>query len=158
MALYNDIFPRVGFTKPEIYLNGKATLDLFTSLSGYGIIHIYSHGWAWPSKWNTTEVYLMTGETIDPVTSQKYEKELYDGNIPLIKNHGTFEHYWLHPDFFASKNNFEKDSTIFYGGFCFSFLGGWPDKILNKSKALAYTGFTWKVLNRVEREVGKIPF
>ncbi len=146
MALYNNIFPKVGFNQPVTFLDTLATIDVFSSLAGYGIVHIYSHGWAWPNKKSITEVYLMTGENVNNATTQKYSNEITSGNIPLVKIHNGSNKYFISPDFFASKNNFEKDSTIVYGGFCYGFLGTWPQKIINNSKALDYTGFTWRVL------------
>jgi hypothetical protein len=146
IALYNNLFPKNGYNPPVLYLDTTATVDLFTNLAGYGIIHIYSHGWAWPDKWHLTEVYLLTGETANAVTTNKYQNEILGGNIPLIKIHKKTHKYFISPSFFSNRNNFEKDSTIVYGGFCFGFLGGWPNAVLDVSKAGAYTGFTWRVL------------
>ena len=146
LTLYKSIFPKVGFNQPVIYLDTLATINVFSNLAGYGIVHIYSHGWAWPNKKSITEVYLMTGENVNSTTTQKYANEITSGNIPVVKIHDGSNKYFISPDFFAAKNNFEKDSTIVYGGFCFGFLGTWPQKLINTSKALNYVGFTWRVL------------
>ena len=42
---YRKFLPQVGFDDPVIYLNEEATMEKFTQLSDYGIIHFYSHGW-----------------------------------------------------------------------------------------------------------------
>lgn len=79
ITFYNNIFPKNGYKPPAIYLDTTATVDLFTNLSGYAIIHIYSHGLAWPDKWHLTEVYFKTGENINAVTTKKYENEILGG-------------------------------------------------------------------------------
>lgn len=143
--LENTLFPKNGYNPPITVLGNAATVDVMTNLSGYGIVHIYSHGWAWPDKKNIAEVYLLTGETENEVTSQKYQSEILKGNIPIVKIHNGTNVYFLSPAVFSGENNFSNDSTIVYGGFCFSFLGGWPNAILSTSKAGAYTGFNWRV-------------
>ncbi|MCX6149711.1 MAG: PKD domain-containing protein [Ignavibacteriales bacterium] len=152
LNLYNTIFPKIGYNPPLTFLDNTATIDVMTNLEGYGIIHIYSHGWAYPKKKSITNVYLMTGEEVNSVTNKKYENELLNGNIPIIKIrkilggvHAGKTLYFLSPSFFSKKNDFSKDSTIVYGGFCFGFLGGWPNALIDVSKAGAYTGFTWRV-------------
>ncbi|MFH0734511.1 MAG: FISUMP domain-containing protein [bacterium] len=144
--LYNSIFPRIGYNPPTTVLGNAATIEVMTNLSGYGIIHIYSHGWAYPDKYHIYEIYLMTGEDVNATTNKKYEDELLSGNIPIIKVHQGSTKYFLSSTFFSDKNNFSKDSTLFYGGFCFSFRGGWSNAMLDVSKAGSYTGFTWRVL------------
>ncbi|RJP64515.1 MAG: PKD domain-containing protein [Ignavibacteriales bacterium] len=143
--LYNAIFPRIGYNPPITLLGEAATVDAMLNLSGYGIVHIYSHGWAYPSKWNITEVYLLTGEEVNAATNEKYKEELYNGNIPLIQIHQDDMRYFISPYLFSNHNNFANDSTIVYGGFCYGFLGSWPNAMIDISKAGAYTGFTWRV-------------
>jgi hypothetical protein len=145
LNLYNIIFPRAGYNPPVKLLDNAATIDAMTNLAGYGVVHIYSHGWAYPKKRNITEVYLMTGETVNATTNKKYENELTSGNIPVIKVHKGDTKYFISPAFFSSKNNFLKDSTKIYGGFCFSFMGGWPGAMEYISQAGSYSGFTWRV-------------
>ena len=49
----------------------SGNLEFFTQLSGYGIIHIYSHGMAWPDDEHIQEVYVMTGEPVkDDITEE----------------------------------------------------------------------------------------
>jgi hypothetical protein len=135
---------RVGMALNPFYKNEEATVDRFTELSGYGIIHIYSHGWAWPSKHNITEVYLMTGEEANVNTSKKYWSDLTDGNIPVVKVSSSSNKYFLSPQFIMDNNDFSNDTIMFYGGFCYSFLGNWPDLVHSFADG-AYLGFDWRV-------------
>ena len=135
---------RAGIDLSTFYKNEEATVDRFTELSGYGIIQIYSHGWAWPKKDNITDVYLLTGETANETTSKKYWDELKTGNIPLMKIAGRNNSYLISERFIEKYNDFSKDTVLFYGGFCYSFLGDWPDLIESFADG-AYLGFDWKV-------------
>lgn len=139
---------KVNMTLSTFYKDEEATVDRFTELSGYGIIQIYSHGLAWPKRENITDVYLLTGEIVNEATSKKYWDELKTGNIPIMK---TFYHpefrknvYFLSEEFIANYNDFSNDTILFYGGFCYSFLGNWPD-IIDGFADGAYTGHDWRV-------------
>jgi len=134
---------KVGMELSTFYKNEEATVDRFTELSGYGIVHIYSHGWAWPKQENITDVYLLTGETANETTSAKYWNELKTGNIPVMKVAGPNK-YLVSPQFIADHNDFSNDTILFYGGFCYSFLGNWPD-IIDGFADGAYTGYDWSV-------------
>jgi hypothetical protein len=139
---------KVDMTLSTFYKNEEATVDRFTELSGYGIIHIYTHGWAWPKRQNITDVYLLTGEVVNEATSKKYWDELKTGNIPIVKTAYLAHHrknvYLISKEFVTNYNDFSKDTILFYGGFCYSFLGNWPD-IIDEFADGAYTGYDWKV-------------
>jgi len=78
---YRDKFlPKIGFTL-ETYKNEEANVDRFTQLSGYGIIQIYSHGWAWPKETDIKDVYLKTGEVENDYTTEKYALRMLTGDI-----------------------------------------------------------------------------
>jgi len=134
---------KVNIDLTTFYKNTEATVDRFTELSGYGVIQIYSHGWAWPKQENITDVYLLTGETANAATSAKYWDELKTGNIPVMKIAGPNK-YLVSPRFIREHNDFSKDTVLFYGGFCYSFLGDWPD-IIDDFGDGAYMGFDWSV-------------
>jgi hypothetical protein len=144
---YNTQLPAIGFNLQTIYENQAAVVDRFTELSGYGIIHIYSHGLAWPDKNNIIDIYLKTGEVANNTTTTKYAADIKKGNI-LISNSKTSSGkkniYWINEPFIASHNDFSKDTVLFYGGFCFSFCGSWP-AIQSTFAQGTYFGFTWSV-------------
>jgi len=135
---------KAGIELSTFYKNEEATVDRFTELSGYGVIQIYSHGWAWPKETNITDVYLLTGETANEATSAKYWDELKTGNIPVLKVGAVSNKYYVSPKFIRDHNDFSKDTVLFYGGFCYSFLGDWPD-IIDDFGDGAYMGFDWSV-------------
>ena len=147
-STYNNDMPEVGFTLKSIYKNQDASLDRFTQLSGNGIIHVYSHGLAYPDEKNIQEVYLKTGEIANLSSTQKYWDDIKNGNILLcytksgVSQKGNV--YFISPSFIALHNNFSKDTVLFYGGFCFSFLGTW-DNLYTKFAKGAYFGFSWSV-------------
>lgn len=143
----NAKLPQVGFSLQTIYKNAEATLDRFCQLAGYGMIHVYSHGWAWPKQESISEVYLMTGEIANEVSAQKYMEEIKGKTISVGEartSAGWKNTYFITSDFIQNHNDFSKDTVLFYGGFCYSFLGSWPN--LQQSFANgAYVGFNWFV-------------
>ncbi len=143
-SIHRNNLRKAGIDLSTFYKNEEATVNRFTELSGYGIIQIYSHGWAWPKENNITDIYLLTGETANDATSKKYWDELKTGNIPVAKIAGSNNSYLVSERFIENYNDFSKDTVLFYGGFCYSFLGDWPD--LQKSFADGvYVGFDWSV-------------
>ncbi len=143
-SIHRNNLRKAGIDLSTFYKNEEATVNRFTELSGYGIIQIYSHGWAWPKENNITDIYLLTGETANDATSKKYWDELKTGNIPVAKIAGSNNSYLVSERFIEDYNDFSKDTVLFYGGFCYSFLGDWPD--LQKSFAEGvYVGFDWSV-------------
>ena len=141
---YNDRLPAAGYEKPVVYKNSEVTIDKYKNLSGYGIVHIYSHGWAWPSEKDIKEVYLMTGESYSNATFENYVDDILNGDIPIValRDNNT---YWVSPEFIAKHNNFLADTTLIYGGFCYSYLGNWPGTMINTANAGGYFGFDWWV-------------
>ena len=134
-----------GYDSLEIFKNSEVTLKKFTELSGHRIVHIYSHGWAWPSKTNIQEVYLMSGETWSIETHLDYWEEIEDGDVPLVKIHDGISQFFVSPDFISNHNSLN-DETLFYGGFCYSALGTWPHVMVDGEGVGGYMGFDWSVL------------
>jgi hypothetical protein len=148
IANYNQYLPMAGYILARTYFDDEADVDQFTKLSGYGIIHIYTHGLAWPTSSNIQAVYLLTGEEENEDTSEKYWEELRNKEIIIFKTSTSelrIENvYLISEKFIAGHNDFSQDTILFYGGFCYSALGNWPD--LQKSFAAGtYFGFDWAV-------------
>jgi len=140
----NDCFPKAGYAKPGIFLDDRATVDEFASLAGSGIVHIYSHAIPRPDKDYIDEVFVMTGERLNNATTSKYWRDIEEHRIVVGKWRDGPDQYYLSPAFVTSHNDFRGDSTLIYGGFCFSFLGSWPEAML-QAGAATYTGFDWAV-------------
>ena len=143
----NKSLPKTGFRLTTIYKNTGATLDRFSELGGYGYIHVYSHGWAWPEEQNTEDVLLLTGEQSNDATAEKYWGDLRAGRVTVAMTNsatGRRNTYWISKDFVAQHNNFSNDTVLFYGGFCYSFVGKWPD-ITDRFGKGTFVGFSWSV-------------
>jgi uncharacterized protein (TIGR02145 family) len=148
VANYQQKLPQPGFVLQPVYKNTEATVDRFAGLSGYGIVHIYSHGLAWPDDDDIQEIYVKTGEVANLVTSAKYWKDILKGDVSAFLSKtgaGIKENvYFLSPNFIETYNDFSKDTVLFYGGFCYSFLGSWS-RLYKKFADGCYFGFTWSV-------------
>jgi len=145
MDNYDHLLTPADFAPLVSLLDLDAGLDAYTHLSGNRIVHIYSHGWAWPHSWSIEEVYLMTGETWMESLYEKYWREFHSGDLPLVKELRGPAKIFVSPAFIAAHNSFSNLGTLFYGGFCFSFLGSWPTVITEKAHAAGYMGFNWSV-------------
>jgi hypothetical protein len=111
---YGIWYPRAGFSTSEEYFDRDASVDRFCSLSGSGIVHIRSHGWAYPDEGAIDEVFLMTGETYNEATTARHWVDLTAGKILLAQYKGNIV-YWVSPEFFAAHNDFKKDTTFAVG-------------------------------------------
>lgn len=140
-------FPRAGFLPFERYLGTAADLDRFASLQEYGVIHVYSHGWAWPSEDSLKEVLLLTGEADQAQLSGKYYQDVLDGNI-VISTGTEGSMVFVDPRFITRTSAGGDGSALFYGGFCYSGLGSWKDVVRSSNIAGTYVGFDWSVDTR----------
>lgn len=109
-----------------------------------GIISFNSHGYAWPDNKNIQEVYFLTGEEHSLYTTQNYYTDIIEKRVILIKHKDGKTQYYIAPDFLTKYNDFSKDTILFYGGFCYSFLGNWPS-LVNACASGTYFGFDWAV-------------
>ena len=141
---YGALLEDAGYGVLNVFLDDRVTLERYTQLGGHRIVHIYSHGAAWPTSDDIQEVYLMSGETFSRDTYDTYWEDVEDGNLALILWGGDGNKFFVSPQFISRHNNFG-DDTLIYGGFCFSFLGGWPEMFAMED-AGGYFGFDWSVL------------
>jgi|GEM_PF-1203269 len=147
--LYSERLPSVGMALTRVYQNTAVTVERFTELAGFGLIHIDSHGWAWPDTNHIQEVYMQTGELVNEITAKNFWNDLNSGEVMvssgLIGKKGMRTNcYFISPGFIASHNDFSKDTVLFFGGFCFSNLGRWPELYKNFGEGGSF-GFDWSV-------------
>ena len=140
IEVYEKYLPMAGYKLNKNL--GAVLLDDLCSLSTKDYIHLYSHGWAWPKSSAITDVYMMTNQPVSPAVTTRYWEDIKAGDIVAAEFHGT-PTYFVNSRFITHHNTF-KGEKFFYGGFCFSFLGEWPQAMVNAGIP-AYTGFTWSV-------------
>lgn len=145
IGMYQYQLEGAEYDELEVYTGSEATLEMFTELTGHRIVHIYSHGWAWPDKTDIQEVYLMSGEAWSAAAYDRYYQEIEDGKIPLVRYHEQGDVFFVSPAFIYQHNNLA-DDTLFYGGFCYSSLGSWPRTMAVDEGVGGYFGFDWSVL------------
>ncbi len=144
IAQANAGFAKTGYSNFEVVTNNQCTVEKFASLSGYGVVHFYSHGMAWPNSANIKEVFLMTGEIANAATTTKYFSNIKAGRIPIVV-YNAENRYFVSPSFVAHNNSFHDDTTFVYLGFCYSWLGNWQDTLVEVAGAGACVGFDWSV-------------
>ncbi len=143
---YQNVFQEMAEKKDE-----DCTLDAFTNLDEYGYIHIMSHGIPWPYYDSYEKVYLMTGETPTEAVCEKYGEMIKsDDVIGIYSSELKRNVFCISPEFIMKYNDFSQDTVLFFGSFCFSFLGNWPN-LVNKFANGAYFGYDWAI--RVGRDV-----
>lgn len=150
MRGYTARLGKVGFGLTTVRLGNEVTLNRLMHLSdsAYGVVHLYSHGWAWPTKTAIQEVYLMTGERKTNTLVDTWLDELQAKQLMIAHVGAMGPVFFVSPAFMATYNNFRKDTTLVYGGFCYSNLGTWPSTMINTAGAGGYFGFDWKVRTR----------
>jgi len=141
LEVYDNLFAGIGYEIFERYFNDECNIELFTHLEDYGFIHIYSHGIKRDDK-----VYLMTGESPNATSHNTYKQNRLDKEVIIITHAvDSLTRYFLDPSFIVNQNDFTIHKPLIYGGFCYSFLGDWPDQ-LKYDGASGYFGFDWSVL------------
>jgi hypothetical protein len=145
----NQSFPSVDFEEFEFKSTGCGPAALANLDGGnYSFIRLSSHGVAWPSDTAIREVYFVTGETVNRTTSVLFSGEIQGNSIRTIttkKNNRKITYYEVNADFFTSHNNFGDSKPFVQLGFCYSGMGGWPQKLIGTSKAGGCTGYDWSI-------------
>lgn len=137
---------RDGFPSTEIITNESVTLDKLTTLNEYGIIDFNTHGIIWPAGNAVDDIAMLTYEKENNSTAKKYWKDLQEGRVVILEAPEGFQIYAVKPDFITQYNDFKNDTVLFYGGFCYSGLGHWPD-IVKSCAAGTYLGVNNPVQN-----------
>ena len=129
---YNTLFPKVGLQWEAYYKHEEVTVELFTKLSGYRLIHIDTHGdkhfyfTKTPPIELCAESYMLTGEVVNDATTTKYHKDLNSKKMGvwLMKSPsgGRENFYSLTGNFVMDHNDFSRDSVLIIGGFCYSLV------------------------------------
>ncbi|MBI5865557.1 MAG: hypothetical protein HZB38_13825, partial [Planctomycetes bacterium] len=160
----NAAFAQCGMSPFEVYKGEQCTLAVLRTLSDYGVIHLYSHGIAWPSGWNLNAVYMLTGQTISaelayeklPVELSERRRMMTDGRLAAgffkfqLATETAPVRRWMvlvSPQYLAEKNDLGTNRPLVYQGFCFSYLGAWPQKMTEEGVG-ANLGFDWWVKSR----------
>jgi hypothetical protein len=143
---YYECLPKIGFEPMVIIKDHEASLDKYKSLSDYGIIHISSHGMAWPEEENITDIYLLTGQSFTETFYNEYKAKIMEKDIIILDGEDGSV-IFIRPDFIIENNNFRDTDQLFYGEFCYSGLGNWPE-LLNSAGVSGYFGYDWSVLAR----------
>jgi hypothetical protein len=131
---------------PSVYnMNDEVKLDYLKQLQSKqaSIISLNSHGMAWPDNTNIEEVYFLTGEAAYNHTTELFYTDMLEKRVILI-DYKNSTRYCIAPDFITKYNDFSKDTVLFYGSFCYSFLGNWPN-IVDGCASGTYFGVSWAV-------------
>ncbi len=149
----NARFDEVGMDRFVVYLGEQCTLDRLSELGAYGVVHFYSHGAPFPRRNNIQEVYLMTGEIADAVTTAVLKDFGLWGSVlqgrTKFKRAGDAEPakhvmYFVSPRYLTEFNNFANARPLIYLGFCYSWRGSWQ-ATLTRAGASDAVGFDWAV-------------
>ncbi|MFH1278208.1 MAG: IPT/TIG domain-containing protein [Candidatus Eisenbacteria bacterium] len=143
--------PRAGFVAPAVWKDEQVTLAGLASMASgnYGVIRISSHGSPWPNENDIREVYIITGEIPTEDRNRIYWQDLESGHLAIGAYAGG-ERYFIDSEFLASRVAFGDASPLVLNGFCFGWMGGWPEDLRTRSKAGAVLGWDWETLSSAD--------
>jgi hypothetical protein len=141
----NESLPKTGFGPFDILADDSCGIDKFKDVDDCGIVHIYSHSFAWPRKDSIEEVYLMTGDTLTEDLSAKYSTDMAAGKVASIYVPGKGNVLFIDHQFFTSHNHFGGNLTVVYLGFGYSFASKWYQQTRYISNAGVCIGYDWRV-------------
>jgi hypothetical protein len=142
---WNNSFTDLGYGYDNM-LGGAVDLDCLAGIQKLGsVLCLDSHGYAWPADDQVSDVYFITGEKASNPSTEKYYQDIIDHDILVLQfvNQPTST-YAVSPGFITKYNDFSQDTVLFYGGFCYSYLGNWPS-LADACASGTYFGFDWTV-------------
>lgn len=156
----NNSFVRVGIAPFKKYLDHDATLNVLSTLSDYGIIHLTGHGWYRKKVFGigsgTAKItYLLTEEVADinKINGDIWQ-DMLDKNIIVI-THKNENRYWVSPKYISDRNNFHGNEVFVYNGFCSGGRSAWQKEIWTNAGASAFVGIKYSVEASWETEWAK---
>jgi hypothetical protein len=138
MTMGSDL-ARAGYGTFIKRLGNICKISHFNDLGGFGIIHIYSHGFVWPDDELHEEVYVMSSESAEKL-NRDYEEELLDGRLAPIYIPGRGNIYFIGSSYISTQNNFENYSPLVYFSFRNGINSNWTEKFYTKLNAGACVG------------------
>ncbi len=143
----DGVLPKVGFSPLTVYKDEEVTLARLCGVAAgdYGLIRIGSHGSPWPSVSDIQEVYVISGEIPTEASINANWEDLDQGHL-AIGSYAGGNRYFFDSHYFTANNNFGDGNPFVSAGFCFGWLGGWPEDLRQVSKAGAVTGWDWETL------------
>ncbi|MBP7933149.1 MAG: hypothetical protein KA354_00760 [Phycisphaerae bacterium] len=151
IATANTRFRECGFDDFVVYKDEQCRIAKFMHLSDYGIVHIYSHGLAWPSKHNAQRVYVMTGHIATPKSlAFMRSRDLVPHKVgyvrtPYLDQNTRKPVYVISADFLTQYNDLSQSKSLVYLGFCHSYRADFQDKIVEAGHAQAALSMSWVV-------------
>jgi len=145
----DEALSSVNYDNLTIFKDDQCTVDRFYDMSGYGVVRIHSHGIPNPSESSIQEIFCVTGESRNPITSTKYKAQRIAQTLLLATPpEGGTARYMVCDDFVreSPRNRFEAEKTLFFLGFCYSSLGDWPKSLVDTStpcRASACVAYEW---------------
>lgn len=142
---WKDQFEQLDY-EYTILTNTSINLNYLADIQEVGsFICFDSHGYAWPASDQISEVFFLTGEKANLASTEKYFQDILDHNIILLyKPYDTIANYFISPGFITNYNDFSNDTVLFFGSFCYSYLGNWPS-LTDACASGTYFGFDWYV-------------
>ena len=141
--------PMRGYGAPVVWKDEQVTLAALETMGSgaYGVVRISTHGAPWPSEKDVQEVYIITGEEPTKLADSLHIHELESGEL-AFGAYGGGKRYFITADYLASRVDFAESKPLVLNAFCFGWLGGWPAKLRDLSKAGAVLGWDWEVVGR----------
>jgi hypothetical protein len=133
---------------PSVWRGTECTLARMANPAGYGIIHIDSHGWAFPSEQDVQKVFIMSGEQLNDLTNSAFYEHLVTSDpltnelwVPAMTGHSSDAMYFFSSKFASDHWIIGSSQPVVYLGCCYSARGGWLSELV-RIGALASIGFT----------------
>lgn len=155
-----DELPKVDFPVPGAVTDWGVTPSTLAQLSNMGAINLKSHGWPHPSLSNLQEVwYVLTipfNKEINKSFKDDLNKHLHPVLLPkkyVVGSETDYFTYGVAPEFIYKYNhdNWKESKPLVWGGFCLSFLGNWPQTMVDAGVS-CYVGWDWVVSSELERD------
>lgn len=105
---------KVGFSTVEAVFDDECTMERFANLDDAGILHIYTHALAWPTKSRVENVYIMTGQRYWQVVAERYSKLFKRNALVAVYVPGRGNIVFMNQAAFSDLNSFHSDRTFVF--------------------------------------------
>ena len=154
IAAANAGFANIGMSEFETFTDEQATVEVLSTLSEYGLIHITGHGFYRSNFadgfFQERRTYLLTGEKAEiGKTYGKYYAAILEKKI-IVVNYKGKNCYAVHPAYVSENNTFPPDEVFLYLGICNGGRGYWRTELVKNNGIAALIGYNWSVDPKLE--------
>ena len=136
---------KVGFPVIEAFLDSDCGVERFCNIEDAGILHIYTHSLAWPTKSAIDEIYIMTGDSLTTEYCTEHSKDFDEHYLACMYVPFKGNVVFMNRELVSEHNNFQNDKTFVFLSFGYASSTDWLTILRFGDGVGCCLGYDWRI-------------